>query len=464
MKTEFKALPNVEAIDYFRGKGFAPALSRFSWKDVWGEEHSRAFTVAKATRDDVLGAIRDSLDQAIAEGRSLKDFKAEMEPVLKSFGWWGRGIVTDPKTGLPEEAQLGSANRLRIIYDTNVRTANSAGRWARAQRNKALMPFFTYIQIDRPSAREAHKPFDGVTLPVDHAFWRTHWAPNGWLCGCMVRQISKRVLERDGLAVTDEAKVAEISKTRPHRNDRTGEVTDVPVGIDPGFAHNPGIARYNPEKGAFDPVPRAPSPSPDSRIQDRIDRKQAGEEVELTTKLAAAPVEQATLFDLAGGTVTRGKAGSRNHVEVPGTADRLRDPGARLAVLHSHPDATPISTRDLQTLSLPGIERVVAVGLDDFRAEARKIAPFAASEVLAIQSRALQLARKGGLARDPNAYPPPLAPDLAGRAFAFLVPRLLEKNGKIVYADSRSPAATAELAPVLDWVRRVLAKIEEGEG
>ena len=70
--------------------------------------------------------------------------------------------------------------RLRIIFDTNLRTANAAGRWSRVQRNKRLMPFLTYIQIDRPTRRDAHRPFHGVTLPVDHPFWKTHYPPNGW--------------------------------------------------------------------------------------------------------------------------------------------------------------------------------------------------------------------------------------------------------------------------------------------
>lgn len=262
MKTEFKALPNEEAIAYFRGKGFAPAIARFSWKDVWAEEHDRAFTVAKATRDDVLTAIRGELDKAIAGGGTLRDFQRAMGPKLRALGWWGRRTVLDPVTGKFEEAQLGSARRLRIIYDTNLRTANSAGRWARAQRNKALMPFFTYIQIDRESKRKAHKPFHKVTLPVDHPFWRTHWPPNGWQCGCTVRQISKRVMDRDKLALTPEAEVSKISETRPYTNDRTGEIVQVPKGIDPGFERNPGLSRYDPGTGSFDGTPPPPVPGP----------------------------------------------------------------------------------------------------------------------------------------------------------------------------------------------------------
>lgn len=246
---EFKALPNEEAIAYFRAKGFAPALSRFSWKDVWEEEHDRTFTVAKAMRDDLLREIRAAVDDAIANGVPFAAFKKQLEPKLRAFGWWGKGLVEDPKTGKMEKAQLGSARRLRIIYDTNLRTANAAGRWRRTQRNKRLMPFLTYVQVDRPTMREAHKPFDGVTLPVDHPFWKTHYPPNGWRCGCYVRQVSRRVMQRDGLKETSDEELGPLIETRPFRNDRTGKTVFVPVGIDPGFARNPGEERFDPEAG-----------------------------------------------------------------------------------------------------------------------------------------------------------------------------------------------------------------------
>lgn len=242
----FQALPDEETIAAFREKGYAPALSRFSWRDVWAGEHARMFTVAKATSDDVLTTIREAVDDAIANGTTYEDFRKVLEPKLQELGWWGKGTMVDPGTARSETVQLGSARRLRIIYDTNLRSARAAGRWERAQRNKALMPYFQYIQIDRPSKRADHEPFDGVVLPVDHPFWTTHWPPNGWQCGCTVRQLSKARFRREGLALTDEAAVERVSKTRPVRDERNGVTRQVPEGIDPSFEHNAGIARFEP--------------------------------------------------------------------------------------------------------------------------------------------------------------------------------------------------------------------------
>ncbi len=244
---EFRALPPTEAIEYFRAKGWAPKSDRFSWRDIWGNQHDSVFTVAKVMRDDVLKEIRGSLDEALVEGVTRDEFIKRIQPKLEAFGWWGTGEEVDPKTGRKELVQLGSPRRLEIIYDTNLRAAYSAGRWERAQRNARLMPYFTYVQIDRPSKREAHKPFDGVTLPVGHEFWRTHWPPNGWKCGCIVRQISKRALEKENLSVTDEERVGEIGRTRDVVDKRNGVTRQVPIGIDPSFERNAGLSRFDPQ-------------------------------------------------------------------------------------------------------------------------------------------------------------------------------------------------------------------------
>lgn len=80
-------LPPVEAISFFRKKGFRFG---FSWQDVWQSEHARAFTVAKAMTRDLLEDIRAALDTAIADGTTLETFTANLRPTLEAKGWWGR--------------------------------------------------------------------------------------------------------------------------------------------------------------------------------------------------------------------------------------------------------------------------------------------------------------------------------------------------------------------------------------
>lgn len=236
MPVELKPLPPEEAIAYFRDRGLAEG---FAWEDVWEEEHARAFTVAKAMNREILEDIRAALDKALAEGTTLDQFRRELTPLLQARGWWGRQEMTDPLTGETREVQLGSPRRLRTIFDVNMRSAYQAGRWQRIERVKAAMPFLRYVATLDSRTRPQHRAWHGVVLPADHPWWNTHYPPCGWRCRCTVTQMSGRTLARRGFTVTDSPPAF---PPRPYVNPRTGEVTVVETGIDPGFNFNVGKA------------------------------------------------------------------------------------------------------------------------------------------------------------------------------------------------------------------------------
>ncbi|MEM6727023.1 MAG: phage minor head protein, partial [Pseudomonadota bacterium] len=236
MRVDLAPVPPREAIAYLRSKGLAPPGQRFDWRDHWREEHARNFVVAKAMQDDVLRALQDELVDALENGRPLADFQRTASEKMKAFGWWGRGLQEDPLTGQLEEVQLGSRHRLRVIFDTNMRTAYAAGRWARIQRTKAAFPYLEYVQIERDTKRLEHEPFDGLILPVDHPIWQKIMPPNGFFCGCTVLQTNDRKLAREGKQVSPEPDFDMESFTNP----RTGERSTFPVGIHPGFDSSPG--------------------------------------------------------------------------------------------------------------------------------------------------------------------------------------------------------------------------------
>lgn len=238
-----------QALRYLRGKGWQPA---FSYLDVWREEHAQQFTVAKALSRDVLQAIRDALTQALAEGVPLRQFTKELTPTLQKLGWWGVQKVVDPHTGAAVEAQLGSPRRLKTLYDANLRTARAAGQWERIERTKASHPYLQYELGPSKDHRVEHAAWAErpTILPVDDAWWRTHMPPNGWGCKCRVRQLSQVEVDRRGLTVSDSPEVTTVEWT----NRRTGEVLDVPTGIDPGWDYNPGQARWNPLTKRIEPL------------------------------------------------------------------------------------------------------------------------------------------------------------------------------------------------------------------
>jgi SPP1 gp7 family putative phage head morphogenesis protein len=231
-----EALPAEEAIAFFKAKHDLPS---FDWQDLWQREHAAAFTVAKSTGFDILGDIRAAVDAALEGGLTVRDFQKRLEPILAEKGWWGRREVTDPLTGEVKAATLGTPRRLETIYRTNLRTAHAAGQWERIQRRKERAPWLEYLTVGDERVRESHARWHGLVLPVDDPFWRTHAAPNGWGCRCVMVQRSGRDLERLGLRP---GKAPPI-ETRAWKNRRTGRVERVPVGIDPGWAYNPGAVR-----------------------------------------------------------------------------------------------------------------------------------------------------------------------------------------------------------------------------
>ena len=222
---------------YFDDKKQKPT---FDWRDIAPVEHAHSFTVAKSTGFDVLDDIRKATSEAIAGQKSYEAFAAELEPILREKGWWGRKWAIDPKTGEKTLVQLGSPHRLRTIHWANVSTARAAGEWERTLATKNFLPFLRYTLSNAENKRPEHRAWVGIILPVDHPWWRTHYPPNGWLCRCGVRQITRGQAERDGYLEDDSGPEIDM---RPWFNKRTGKTEWVPVGIDPGWHTHPGINR-----------------------------------------------------------------------------------------------------------------------------------------------------------------------------------------------------------------------------
>ena len=224
-----------EALDYFRERDLRPG---FSYRDVWLEEHAHAFTVAKAMEMDLLADIRAEIDRAIAEGRTLAQFRKDLTPILRKRGWWGKEDRTDPKTGKTVRAQPGSPDRLRAIYRSNLRAARAAGQWDRAQRTKETRPCFLYELGPGRKQCDRHRAWAGTILPVDDPWWDDHFPPNGRDCECRVLQISEAEAERRGGATARPPRNA-----RTMTNPRTGMRFQVDRGLDPAWASNPGKFR-----------------------------------------------------------------------------------------------------------------------------------------------------------------------------------------------------------------------------
>jgi SPP1 gp7 family putative phage head morphogenesis protein len=235
MPIELKSLPPAEAVAYLKAKGFALSPT-YDWRDMWQADHAAAFTVAKSAGFDILSEIHSGLVDALENGTTFADFKQNLTPFLQAKGWWGRGLAPDPVTGEVKSAQLGSPRRLQTIFDVNMRMAYAAGKWTKAEATKATHPYGQYCAIHDDHTRPEHRAWDGTVVPMDSEWAQTHATPCGWGCRCTWRFLSDIELKDEGLAVASPPP----SPTRQYVNARTGEVTEVPIGVDPGFGYNPG--------------------------------------------------------------------------------------------------------------------------------------------------------------------------------------------------------------------------------
>lgn len=245
----FTGAPPRESLEALRARLPGGRFS-FDWRDTWQDEHLTSFVVAKMMSADLLRDTHAALERAISEGWTRERFAKELRPILIEAGWWGRQSMTDPVTGELREVQLGSARRINTIFDANIRQSHATGRWQRIEAAKAQLPYLVYTAVLDNRTRDEHAAWGGrdgvpIVLPVDHPFWQTHYPPNGWHCRCTVLQVDGEWLEANGLEIStdDELTALGWGKTRPWVNRRTGEIMDVPVNIDPGWAHNPGLAR-----------------------------------------------------------------------------------------------------------------------------------------------------------------------------------------------------------------------------
>ncbi|EGU38090.1 phage minor head protein, partial [Vibrio scophthalmi] len=166
---------------YLLSKGIQ---TTFDWREMLEEEHDFNFTVAKMNQVELLTQTHLLVAQAIGEGMSYERFAKQLKPMLVEQGWWGVQAMTDPWSGDEQIVQLGSTRRMKVIYETNMRTAYAYGQYQRSERVKDTQPYFVYELGPSSVHRPEHVSWAGVMLPIDHSFWSTHYPPNGWGCKC----------------------------------------------------------------------------------------------------------------------------------------------------------------------------------------------------------------------------------------------------------------------------------------
>jgi uncharacterized protein with gpF-like domain len=213
--------PFAEQVEFFRRKLNLPTEH---WDDILMAAHDRAFIVAGAAKADLLADLRTAVDAAIAEGKSIGWFRKEFDGIVGRHGWQYRG-ERDWRT--------------RVIYTTNMASSYAAGRWRQLNDPdlKKVRPYWQYVHNDSVlHPRPLHLSWNGLTLPADDAFWRSHYPPNGWGCRCRVVAVRGPVPGNKTEAPDDGTWT---------KLDRWGNRHEIPKGIDYGWDYAPGRSTAN---------------------------------------------------------------------------------------------------------------------------------------------------------------------------------------------------------------------------
>jgi hypothetical protein len=252
-KIDFK-----EAITHAQQKLNIPTAS---YKDLQGEEHDWAFSVAGATSAQLLADLRAAVDKAITQGTSLQEFRKDFDALVARHGWTYTG---------------GRAWRTELIMMTNLRTAAAAGRYQQLTDPETVKnrPYWMWRHRDSRLPRPLHVSWDGLVLPADDPWFKTHFPPCGFGCRCTVLALSGRDLERMGKDGPDEPP---DDGSYPYTDPLTGKAREIPNGVDPGWDYTPGkspaadrqrildgiLAKLPPELIKQIPqLPAAPAPTP----------------------------------------------------------------------------------------------------------------------------------------------------------------------------------------------------------
>ncbi len=230
----------VEAIAAFQAK---VNLTSKRWDEFMGPIHARAFTIAGATKADLVGDMHSAISDALKTGKTITNFRKEFDAIVQKHGWSYKG---------------SRGWRTQMIYNTNMRTARMAGRWQQIERSRNRRPYIQYVVVDDTRLRPAHRAWKAVILPVDDKFWDTHYPPNGWGCRCTVKTLSQRDMDRKGLTVSESPEI----ERSPRVNTRTGEYYgEVPNGIDSGWDYNVGKASLGADIALGQKIMKLPQPS-----------------------------------------------------------------------------------------------------------------------------------------------------------------------------------------------------------
>lgn len=156
---------------------------KFGNKDAAAFHKFKGFASAIIKDAELSDAIKESLSGALAEGKSLRDWRKSANKIFDKAGLTRLN---------PWQAET--------IYRTETTMAYGAGQYAKLQDVKDRFPYWQYVTAGDERVRDSHDALKGKIFKTTDA---QYYPPIGFNCRCKARPISKRQAKKRGITGPD---------------------------------------------------------------------------------------------------------------------------------------------------------------------------------------------------------------------------------------------------------------------
>lgn len=230
--------PNMEAAAFVRGK---TAVSRAVFDRMLPELRARSFVITGVESANAVQTVRDRIAQ-LPEGADWNEVKKDIAATMSPW--------------LDDDA---AARRADLLLRFHGFQAYQATQWTLDHDTIDTHPYYLYRTAQDDRVRDSHAALDGIILPIDDPFWKTHFPPWDWGCRCEVIAISEAdaQLARDrdaGLPPDQHAVIQGARLDQLHQgwlingpSARIDVRSEYERGVQGAFRWNPGDLRISPK-------------------------------------------------------------------------------------------------------------------------------------------------------------------------------------------------------------------------
>ncbi len=147
------------------------------------------------------------------QARSITDLLLDSEGNKKTFGTFYKDYS--------KVFDQYNKNWLKAEYNTSTRSAQMARYWLDIEDQKDVLPLLQYVTVGDARVRPEHRALDGITRPVNDAFWKRYYPVNSWNCRCIVKQLR-----------SDEANATDMAGFKDLTLKQQPEIFRMNVGVD----------------------------------------------------------------------------------------------------------------------------------------------------------------------------------------------------------------------------------------